>query len=143
MKGHLLTFSSTTCFYLQCPFFPLNPLLPPSPLCFSSAHFPLLRLLLLLFPHHSSPLFLSSYLPTPLHLLGDPLQLPGHSGGAGEADIQRSGWRFGGLVWFPSCLPLLPHPLGRDSPARVDGYLHRCSQGAPAQRTAQVRLGSG
>uniref|UniRef100_A0A8D3E862 Major facilitator superfamily domain-containing protein 3 n=1 Tax=Scophthalmus maximus TaxID=52904 RepID=A0A8D3E862_SCOMX len=73
----------------------------------------------------------------------DPLQLPGDSGGAREADVQRPGRRRGRFVWFPSCLPLLPHPLRRDGPACVDGYFHWCSQGTPAQGTAQMRSGSG
>lgn len=74
-------------------------------------------------------------------LSGHPLQFPGHSGGAGEADVQHAGWRPGRLVRIPSCLPLLPHPVGWDGPACVDGHLHRGSQGTPAQRTAQVRPG--
>lgn len=72
-------------------------------------------------------------------LSGDPLQFPGHSGGAGETDVQHSGWGPGGLVRIPSCLPPLPHPVRWDSPACVDGNLHWCTQGTPAQRTAQVR----
>lgn len=114
----------------------------PSPMSFFASHF-LLLYFLLLFPFLIIPPFISPHPTSPFFLspLGDPLQFPGNSGGAGEADVQRSGRRHGGLVWFPSGLPLLPHPLRRDSIACVDGYLHWCSQGTPAQRTAQVRSG--
>lgn len=78
--------------------------------------------------HHCSSLFSSSFLSPS----GDPLQFPGDSGGAGEADVQRSGRRCGGLVWFPSCLPPLSHALRWHGSACVDGYLHWCSQGTPA-----------
>lgn len=144
--GWTVTFSAfpftTPSFYIQCAFI------------FQTLSLPLvlsLRSLLSSFSsssysHFSStlPSFpLTSRLHPSLSPSGDPLQFPGDPGGAGEADVQRSGRRRCGLVWFPSCLPLLPHPLRRDGPARVDGYLHWCSQGTPAQRTAQVRSGSG
>lgn len=88
-------------------------------------------------------LFLISFPITTLSVLplGDPLQFPGDSGGAREADVQCTSWRYGWLVWFPSGLPPLPHPIRGNSPACVDGYLPWCFQGAPDKRGAQMRSG--
>lgn len=146
MKCHLLY----PCYLVFPPYYSLLfltmslsfPKLSPFPLSLFSSHILLLYLLFLIsFLIILPPLFHSSYVSAAFLPLGDPLQFPGDSGGTGKADVQRSSWRRGGLVRFPSCLPLLPHPFRWNGPACVDGYFHWCSQGTPAQRTAQMRSG--